>query len=144
MENQSLELKRGESLNVATVSVNDIDLLDQGEAAPIDLMSDYWTPETPGEKKRLLFDRIDIRQVADEKTGELIDLECCFFFTKENGAIKNISNGSKRLVASISAYNIQKGTPLEIIYLGKKKNKTNSLMSDNWSIKPLVINIAAK
>ncbi|WP_346236711.1 hypothetical protein ABDK00_014230 [Niabella insulamsoli] len=144
MENQSLELKRGESLNVETVSVDQIDLLEKGEAAPIDLMSDYWTPVDAGDKKRVLFDRIDIRPVLDEKSGEIIDLECAFFFAKENGAIKNISNGSKRLVGAITAYNIQKGTPLEITYLGKKKNKTNSLLSDNWSIKPLVINIAAK
>jgi hypothetical protein len=139
-----LELKRGEGVNVTLVSADDIDMLDDSQVGPVDLMSDYWTPQNPGEKKRVIFDRIENSQVLAMDTGELIELECAFFITKENGAVKHLRNGSKRLVGALQTYSIQKGTPLEITYLGKKKNKNGPHSSDNWSLRPLIINIKSK
>lgn len=115
--------------------------LASAETFPFDLMADYWTPETLGESKRVFFDKIDTRQVVDQETQEILDLECAFFLEVVDGNAKTISNGSKRLVGALEAYGIQKGTPLLITYMGKKKNRTNSRQSDNWSIKPLKINI---
>jgi len=126
---------------LASVHVTDIDQLDTATSAPIDLMSDYWTPDTPGELKRVLFDRIDASQVLVPETGELIDLECAFFYFKDNGVVKQIRNGSKRLVGALQSYNIQRGTALEVKFLGKKQNRTNAFKSDNWSIKPLILQI---
>lgn len=129
-------------LQVADLAHGDLPDLDDSEVLPMDLMADYWTPERAGEAKRVFFDRIGFRSVNDQQTGEVIELECAFFFEKKKGeAVKTISNGSKRLVGAIQANNIQRGTPLEITYLGKKKNATNSYQSDNWSVKPLNINI---
>ena len=31
--------------------------------------------------------------------------------------------------------------PLKITYMGKKKNKTNNFQSDNWSVRPLRLNL---
>ncbi|MFD2961582.1 MULTISPECIES: hypothetical protein [Olivibacter] len=115
--------------------------LTTADTFPFDLMADYWTPETPGESKRVFFDKIDTRKVLDQETQEAIDLECAFFIEVTDGNARTISNGSKRLVGALEAYGIQKGTPLLITYMGKKKNRTNSRQSDNWSIKPLKINI---
>lgn len=142
--NTAIEVSKKPDLQLDTMTLTDIDKLEKAEAAPIDLMSDYWTPEIPGDFKRVIFDRLDTSPVLAQDTGEVIDLECAFFYIKENGNIKQIRNGSKRLVGAIQAYNIQKGTPLEIKYMGKKQNRQNAFKSDNWSIKPLVLNIAAK
>lgn len=115
--------------------------LSTATAAPVDLMADYWTPENPGETKRMIFDKIASRLVIDQQTQESIELDCAYFVEVVSGEAKSISNGSKRLVGAIQSNNIRRGTPLEVKYLGKKKNKSNAFQSDNWSIKPLVISI---
>ncbi len=118
--------------------------LEDATPLPFDLMSDYWTPQNPGESKRVFFDRIDIRQVKDMNSEDTIDLECAFFIEKVNGEAKSISNGSRRLVGALQSLNIQRGSALLITYMGKKKNKSNNFNSDSWSIKPLILNIQAK
>jgi hypothetical protein len=135
--------QKNEAMPMQTVDLNTgiFPSLDDAQAFPIDLMADYWTPEEKNEEKRLYFDKIAIRKVADQQTGDIIDLECAFFFEVIGGEAKSISNGSKRLVGVIQANNIQRGTPLLIKYMGKKKNKNNGFLSDNWSVKPLQIKI---
>jgi hypothetical protein len=115
--------------------------LSKQEIVPIDLMADYWTPTTVNESKRLFFDKIATRNTVDQQSGEAIELECAFFVEQINGEVKSISNGSKRLVGAMQNNGIQRGTPLLITYLGKKKNASNGFSSDNWSVKPLMINI---
>lgn len=126
------------------IQLDDIDALEGAQAAPIDLMSDYWSPEMPGEFKRVLFDRIETTPVLDQSTGEVLELECAYFFVKDGGAVKRIRNGSKRLVGAIQSFKLAPGTPLEIRYMGKKANKTNQFKSDNWTVKPLIVNVAPK
>lgn len=116
------------------VQLADIDMLDAAESVPLDLMSDYWTPEQVGEKKKVIFDRIEMTHIPDQE-GVAIELECAFFFVKENGQAKRIRNGSKRLVGAL--LNVPQHTALEIKYMGKKRNKNNSNFSDNWSVTPL-------
>lgn len=139
----STEVSTIESNGLITVDLNGkLPSLADAEPFPFDLMADYWTPESEGESKRVYFDRIAERAVADQQTGDVIDLECAFFLEEQGGGeLKTISNGSKRLVGALQAYNIQKGTPLLITYLGKRKNRTNSFKSDVWSIRPLRIAI---
>jgi hypothetical protein len=131
------------SFEIQTIDLNgQMPDLSQAIETPIDLMSDYWTPVNPGESKRVVFVKIDSRPVADQTSGEIFDLECAFFLeqtpTKE---VRMVSNGSKRLVGAISASNLAPGTPLLITYMGKKKNKNNGYSSDNWSVKPLIVNL---
>lgn len=143
--NHQMEVRKpAADLQLEQVAVNDIDSLDTAESSQIDLMSNYWSPETPGESKRVIFDRIDISPVLAVETGEVIDLECAFFFVKENGQVKQLRNGSKRLVGALQSYNILRGTPLEIKYKGKKQNRMNSFKSDDWSVTPLIINAQSK
>lgn len=110
---------------------------------PLDLMSDYWTPENAGEFKLVFFDRIDVSQVlTQDDTPTMIDLECAYFLEQDGkGEIKSIRNGSKRLVGALLAQQVQRGTALKITYMGKKKNRSNAFKSDSWSIKPLILNI---
>lgn len=129
-----------------TVDLENIAALHEAEAAPFDLMSDYWSPENVGEERRVLFDRIQAMGVVDQATGEVVDLNCAFFFYQENkdAPIKQIRNGSRRLVGAIENFNLQRLTPLSIKYAGKKRNKSNSNLSDNWIITPLRVNVANK
>lgn len=122
------------------MSSGDLPDLSEAEEIPLDLMADYWTPTVMNETKRVFFDCVKPRQVLDNATGELMELQCAFFFERSaSGEVKTISNGSKRLVGIFEAGNIQRGTPIVITYLGKKRNTSNSFMSDNWSVKPLIL-----
>lgn len=109
-----------------------------------DFTSEYWTPEVIGEEKRCFFQGIENSTYTDEKTGESIELPCVILVSQdEKGVLKTIRNGSVRLVSTIGD-NVEKGiivkgTPLKIVYNGKKKNKNNAFSSDVWSIKPLII-----
>src|SRR5690349_7625587 len=120
-------------IQVADMS-KEVPNLDNATPLPLDLMADYWTPQSPGEAKRVFFDRIDYRQVKDMNSDETIELECAFFIEKVNGEAKSISNGSRRLVGALQSLGIVRGSALLITYQGKKKNKSNNFMSDSWSI----------
>lgn len=116
--------------------------LSKAKEVPADLTSEYWTPEKEGESKLGFFQRIENSTYTDEKSGETVELPCAIFIEqKEDRSLKTIRNGSKRLVAALEeAQNngsIEAGTPLKITFLGKEKNKTNSYMSDRWSVRPL-------
>lgn len=134
----------GRTLSLVNLDQGTIPDMDKAKALPFDLMSDYWTPAAAGESRKLIFDSVKNRQVIDQQSGETIDLPCAYFYEKINGEVKTISNGSKRLIGVIEAYQMQRGTPLLITYLGKKKNATNQYQSDNWSVKPLMLEINSK
>lgn len=131
---------------IQPVELENIAALQTAEAAPFDLMSDYWSPVNAGESKRVLFDRIQTMSTVDQSTGEMIELECAFFFyqDKPNTPVKQIRNGSKRLVGALQAFNLPRLTPLLIKYEGKVKNKNNANLSDNWSITPLRVDVTSK
>lgn len=138
--NTAVQKTNNDGLQAVNLNGNLPDL-SKAEVSPFDLMGDYWTPETVGESKRVFFDKISSREVADEKTGEAFDLQCAYFIEVVNGEAKTITNGSRRLVGALEANKIQKGMPLLLTYKGKKKNSTNAYQSDSWSIKPLRVAI---
>lgn len=147
-----LSLRESESsLDVQTVDLNsgNIPSLKDAQELPIDLCGNYWTPEMPGEYKKVIFLEIKPQKVLSAQgTGELIDLDCAVFAEQnENGDLVTIMNGSRRLVGILEPYItsgvIKHGTMLKITFMGKRKNKTNSYSSDNWSIKPLRIALPA-
>lgn len=133
--------QNGMTTQVVDITKGNLPDLNQAQEFPVDLMSDYWTPENPGETKRVYFDKIANRDVLDQESGEVIQLECAYFLEQTEDGVKTISNGSKRLVGALENYDIQRGTPLQITYRGKKRNRTNQFQSDNWSIKILTLNI---
>ncbi|MBO9671996.1 MAG: hypothetical protein J7577_01020 [Sphingobacteriaceae bacterium] len=141
MKTQEITTTTENQLSVVDLSGKLPDLSSATEY-PFDLMADYWTPELPMESKRVFFDKIATRPVQDQQTGDIIELECALFIEPSKDGFKTIANGSKRLVGALEAHSIQQGTPLLITFLGKKKNRTNQFQSDNWSIKPLRLNIA--
>jgi len=127
-----------------TSSVTNLPDLSLAAEMPLDLSSEYWTPEKVGESKRVFFDKIDVTQVLStfDDSAELIDLECAFFLEQTGtGEVKSIRNASKLLVGALLSNSVKRGTALMITYIGEKKNRKNSYKSASWSIKPLIINI---
>lgn len=45
--------------------------LEDASVLPMDLMSTYWTPETPGESKNVVFSHIDDSELIDPDSGEI-------------------------------------------------------------------------
>ena len=114
--------------------------LESLEVASVDLSQEYWTPEKEGDRKRMIFAGVAERVVLDQKTSEEILLPCAVFVVLSEDGHKTIVNGSKRLVAVFENGGIANGTPVQVTYTGKKKNRTNGNMSDTWS----VVTLAAK
>lgn len=149
-EEKGLSVKSESSIEVQTIDLSgSIPSLKDAEELPIDLCGNYWTPEMPGEFKNLIFIEIKPQKVLSAQgTGELIDLDCAVFAEQnENGDLSTIMNGSRRLVGILEPFvsegKIKNGTLLKVTFMGKRKNKTNSYSSDNWSIKLLRINLSA-
>jgi hypothetical protein len=124
------------------IPLEEMHKLEEAEAAPVDIMSDYWTPQASGESKKVIFQKVAPWKVVDQNTGEVIDLECVFFTTIIDGSFRMLRNGSKKLVAAFQGNNIPPGTGWLITYRGKKRNRTNSFSSDDWELKPLTYNVA--
>lgn len=149
MQENELVVSSESPFEVQTVDLNgNLPSLKDAQELPIDLCGNYWTPEMPGESKRVFFVEVKPQKVLSAQgTGELIDLDCAVFAEQnEEGALITVTNGSRRLVGILEQYVneglIKRGTPLKITFMGKRKNKTNSYSSDNWSVKPLRINLS--
>ncbi|MCS2293093.1 hypothetical protein [Bacteroides thetaiotaomicron] len=134
-------------IQAADLSKNDLPSLEDAQELPIDLCGKYWTPEKPGEFRKMYFVEIKPQKVLSVTSpDELIDLDCATFLEKSaDGTVQTVTNGSRILVGILEQYiengSLKSGMPLKITYMGKRKNKTNNFQSDNWSVKPLRINL---
>lgn len=109
------------------------------EVESVDLNSEYWTPEKEGETRRMLFAGVQMRSAPDHNdASKSVELPCAVFIEPmPDGQHKTVINGSKRLVAAFENNSIVSGTPVQIVYRGKKKNRTNAFRSDDWSIQTI-------
>lgn len=142
MENQAIAKATNNNLVKSFDLAGNLPNLAEAKEVPADLTSEYWTPEKEGEYKLVFYQAIDPSTYTDEKTGETVDLPCMIAIAQDkDGNLQTIRNGSKRLVAALedaqASGKIEPGTPLKLTFLGKEKNKTNSYLSDRWSIRPL-------
>lgn len=144
-ENADVMIKKADgAISTMTVDLsgNALPDLNEAEVVPFDLSSVYWTPEKIGESKKVYFLKIETRPVQDQTNKEVVrDLPCAFFLEKVGDDMVTICNGSVRLVSCLENNSITKGCPLQITYLGKKKNTSNQFQSDQWKVNPLLINI---
>lgn len=140
---QTVETQTDGVLQVVDMgSVNAVameEALNKAEALPFELTPNYWTPTMQGECRKLVFSKIVNEKYQDTKTDETIELETAHFTEFKEGVAQVVKNAGWRLVKAVRDF--QPGTILMITYLGKKKNSTNSFMSDSWSVKPLLIKI---
>lgn len=109
--------------------------LEEFVPASADLSGEYWTPDV-NEVRRLVFWCIEDRQAPKhDDPDKYVTLPCCVFIEPvSDGQYKTVTNGSKRLVAAFQNTEIAQGTPVQVSYLGKKQNRTNSFKSDHWSV----------
>lgn len=142
---QKADTQNGLGIMHVDMENEDLPDLDNADVVPFDMNATYWTPEKPGERRRVYFDSIKIATMRDAKEPDvLVDLPCAFFYEKTGGETRAIRNASKRLIAILENNNLERGTPIQIEYVGKKKNSTNNYLSDDWSVKPLMIKINPK
>lgn len=114
--------------------------LAKAQAAPLELNGEYWSPAEVGEKRRMFFKDLRVEMTPDQRTGEDIELLVAYFVEPlPNGKRRVVRQASRRLTAVFENFadNIRPGMAFEITYKGKVKNKSNSNMSDSWSIVPL-------
>ena len=116
-----------------------VDLESDFEPSTIDLSGEYWTPTNEGEVRRLVFVGIEERSAPDHNDPEKDVLLPSAVFIEPNseGSHKTVFNASKRLLAVFENNEIERGQPVQITYNGKKKNRTNANMSDDWSVQLL-------
>ena len=138
MENQA----KKQEANLA--NVKELPNLHKVEVSQRELSSEYWTPEKENEYRVGILLEVKEESYKSETTGETILLPCVIMLAQnEDLSFSTIRNGSKRLVATIESA-VESGevifgqTPVKISYTGKQKNKTNSFISDKWSVKPLI------
>ena len=117
------------------ILLNEITNLDtEYEVESVDLVPEYWQPSNEGESKRMVFWAIESRKCRDQQ-GEDIELDCVVFIVPSaEGKHQTFVNGSVRLVGVFASGDVPQGTPVEVTYKGKKKNRTNQNMSDHWSV----------
>lgn len=103
------------------------------EVASADLSFDYWTPEKEGEIRRMFFMGLQPMDVPDHSDPEkMVSLECAVFVEVEDSEHRTIVNGSVRLRSIVES--LDPATPVQVTYRGKKKNRSNGNMSDQWSV----------
>jgi hypothetical protein len=139
-------------INPIALAINTLPDLSAAIEEPIELGYLYWTPVNIGEYKRGVVIGIEnsYYDKVDDKTGEITELNLpCLIFAEQrpDGTWIKISNGSKRLVAVIeqclkTGSIIAGQTPIQIKYMGKKKNSTNGFSSDTFEVKPLLFKAA--
>lgn len=133
------------NINVDNLNEDVLTQLTTANRKPINLEPQYWSPEGEGEQKRLIYlgckmseipsfddpnimiDKmtahfLEVRQEPNEETGEL----------EVKGNV--IVNASSRLVCFLlnPSNGVIEGNVYDVIYTGKKKNKTNNNMSARW------------
>ena len=123
---KELTLKEKESafeVQAVDLSMSTLPSLKDAQELPIDLCGNYWTPENPGEFKRVFFAEIKPQKVLSASgDGKLIDLDCAFFIEQNSeGNLITVTNGSRRLVGMLEQYVesglIKNGTPLKITFM---------------------------
>lgn len=113
--------------------------LDTYEVASCDLSYEYWTPEKSGEARRMVYVETALRSCPDHQDATLsVELPVAVFLYPCVDGNKTVVNGSKRLIAVFENSDIASGTPVQVTYKGKKRNRTNANMSDDWSVVTLV------
>ena len=119
--------------------ISNLPNLEVAEELPVEISTEYWDPETIGEKRRGIFVGFITRSARDfENPNITTELECAAFICPEGKEVKRFCNGSKRLVSVFKNGDFL-NLAVQIEFKGEEKNKTNQYKSQIWSIKPLIV-----
>lgn len=127
-----------------------IPALAEAKVIPLPIGTEYWSPEAEGETKRCYVAGIEEAEIVDPNTGEVRRMPAVMLLEviedeKGRRAAKWM-NAGKVLVGNIQSA-IDRGqivpgtalTPVQITYLGQKRNRSNSKLSNRWEILPLIV-----
>ena len=96
-------------------------------------------PKNPERNAGCFFKELRTETTVDQQTGIDIELLVAYFVEVVDGRKRVVRQAGRRLTAVFESFSdkIRPGMAFEITYQGKVKNKSNSFMSDAWSIVPL-------
>ena len=115
------------------IKIENVPDLSSYEQESIDLSYEYWTPEKEGEARRMFYMGMQVMTVPDHNdSGKMVELECAVFAEANGDDIRTVVNASVRLKSIVEQLSVQQ--PVQITYRGKKKNRSNGNMSDQWSV----------
>lgn len=117
-----------------TEIISEVPDLEKHEVASMDLVAEYWSPEAEGETRRMIFYGVEKRMVQDYNTKQPKEIDCAVFVEQHRGLTRLVINGSARLIGVFENGGVDRGTPVEVTFVGKKKNKTNQNLSNDWSV----------
>jgi hypothetical protein len=117
--------------NGAGVAQEQIERIMKSQKLDFDMKGDYWSPEMPGERKRLVFQYLVKGELIPNKYGadpdERIPVDTAYFVElyEENGAYKQrmLRSCAVVVVSFIERNNVPKHAVLDVEYKGKKKGE---------------------
>lgn len=132
--------------NGTGVSNDQIERIMKSQKLDFDMKGDYWSPEKPGERKRLVFQHLVKGEMVANKFGadpdEKIPVDAAYFVDlyEENGAYKQrmLRSCATVIVSFIERNNVPKHAVLDIEYKGKKKGER--YMFDDFKFIPVPVN----
>ncbi|MEL7535047.1 MAG: hypothetical protein AAFN10_27335 [Bacteroidota bacterium] len=137
---QSLQaLPQGQSVT-ATLQVDikgELPDLKGVQARNVNMAMEYWTPQSEGEAKTLIFIRVKGQdQIPDfNDPANLVEKDCAYFIEQTEEGFQILRNASSRLVSM--ARNFLEGEVYRITFKGMRPNKTNNNKSNFWAIQPV-------
>ena len=117
--------------------------LEKAKPSPVSLSAKTWEPQAAGELIRGYI--IGIRDDGTVREGASVQMPHVFILVPQaNGELITMRNGNKVLVSTVKNA-IDNGviipncnkTPVEIVFEGKVRNKTNSYSSNSFKIRHL-------
>lgn len=117
--------------NGAGVAQEQIERIMKSQKLDFDMKGDYWSPEKPGERKRLVFQYLVKGELIPNKYGadpdERIPVDTAYFVElyEENGAYKQrmLRSCAVVVVSFLERNNVPKHAVLDVEYKGKKKGE---------------------
>ena len=116
--------------------------LSKARVVPAEISTEYWSPEA-GEEILCFYQGIETVPMPNIKDPEVKDdVPCAVMLTQlKDKSLKVFTNAQTRLVSALrdaqESGKIKVGTPLQITFKGKEKNKSNNMESGRWAINPL-------
>lgn len=123
-------------LGIQSLELDQLPSLEDAIPIPIDLVDQYWTPETVGETKRMFFHRTEIREVPSVNNPEVLETVrfAMFIEVGKDNKKRSVCSAAARLVSFMHNRKIKQFTPFQITYKGKVNNKNNGFQSDSFEI----------
>jgi len=132
--------------NGTGLSKEHLEKIAQADSLDFDMKGDYWSPEKPGERKRLVFQHLVKGELVANKFGanpdELIPVDTAYFVElyQENNTFKQrmLRTCATVICSFLERNSVPKHAVLDIEYKGKKKGER--YFFDDFKFIPVPVN----